>query len=173
LPLQVTHATRRASLALLGLAGAALLAGCNTPQSPAVSAAAPAFKIATINVNTSPLMNQSGNPIAAWVQAALPGALAKAFAANMAPGDPTAGTLNVTVNAIVLAPIGPDGQAIDTIRGTGTLTGVGASAQRTPVRATTFFMPTSVDQALWEQANQGRVVTLSQAFADTLANHLR
>ena len=166
--------TRRASLVILALLGVAMLAGCNGPQTGAVQTAAPpAFRIGTINVNTNPLLAQSGDPIATWAQTALPGALAKAFAANMAPGDPGAGTLNVTINAIMLGPIGPDGQAMDQIRGVAMLTGVGAAAQRTKVRATTFFQPTSVDQTLWEQANHGRVTTLAQAFADWLAHRWR
>ena len=53
------------------------------------------------------------------------------------------------------------------------LTGVGPAAQRTKVRATAFFTPTSVDQTLWEQAMQGRVQTLSQAFADVLAHKVQ
>ena len=49
--------------------------------------------------------------------------------------------------------------ATDWIRGTATLNGAPV-----PIRATTSYIPMSVDTALWEQALQGRVQTLSQAF---------
>jgi hypothetical protein len=165
--------TRRAALATISLLAAFALAGCNAPQSGAVQPAPPAFRIGTINVNTSPLLGQSGQITATWAQSALPGALAQALAANMSPGDASAGTLNVTIQSIMLGPVGPGGQAMDSIRGVATLTGVGAAAQRTKIRADTSYEPMAVDQALWEQAMQGRVTTLSQAFADTVARRLR
>jgi hypothetical protein len=37
-----------------------------------------------------------------WVQQALTGALAQAFAAHMAPGDPSGRTLSVMVNSVYL-----------------------------------------------------------------------
>ncbi len=37
-----------------------------------------------------------------WVQQALPGALAQAFASYMAPGDPSGRMLSVTVNSVYL-----------------------------------------------------------------------
>ena len=166
--------TRRVTVILFGLLAATAIAGCNAPQSAAVQPGSPpSFRIGTINVNTSPLLGQSGAETAAWTQTALPGALAQAFAPNMAAGDASAGTLNVTINAILIGPVGPDGQATDSIRGVATLTGVGAAAQRTKIRADTSYQPMSVDQALWQQAMQGRVTTLAQAFADTLARRWR
>ena len=61
-----------------------------------------AFHISNIEVNTAPLLAQSGNPTAQWAQQALPGALAQAFAANMAPGDPNGATLSVRIDSLYL-----------------------------------------------------------------------
>jgi hypothetical protein len=118
-------------------------------------------------VNTAPLQGQSGATTADWAQQALTAAFAQGLAADMAPGDPGARTLSVRVNAIILASVGPDGTATDTIRGTATLNGAPV-----PIRATTSYVPLSVDTALWEQAMQGRVQTLSQAFAFSVKRKL-
>jgi len=155
--------TRR--LALAGMTTCAFaLAACaptNAPSVQATRAAAPGLRVRDIRVNTAPLLAQSGNPTAAWVQTALPAALAQTFA--LAPDDASAPTLSVRVNAIILGPIGPEGGAIDTIKGMGTLGG-----RTTRLRATAFYTPSPVDQALVEQALQGRVTTLAQAFAQAL-----
>lgn len=99
--------TRRAALLGFGAFGAAGLSGCNTAQAPAVQTQAQppptsGFRISAIEVNTAPLLAQSGNPTANWAQQALTAQLAQAFAASMAPGDPGGATLSVTVNSIYL-----------------------------------------------------------------------
>jgi hypothetical protein len=161
----VQSLSRSAALAALGACALASLCGCAPTNAPAVQAAQPtsAFHISNIEVNTAPLLAQSGNPTAKWVQQALPGQLAQAFAANMAPGDPSGATLRVRVDSVHLGQGGPADP--DSMRGVATLSG--SAAGRTRLRATSTYIPSPVDQALWEQALQGRVQTLSQSFAES------
>jgi hypothetical protein len=154
-----------AAVALLGLAACGPTTG---PAVQATSSQASGVRIHNIQVDTSALVAQSGNPTAAWVQQALPAALAQLLAADLAPDDTGAPTLTVRVKAVVLGPIGPEGGAIDTIRGQARLGG----GPSTKIKATTFYTPSPVDQSLWEQALQGRVTTLATAFAQTLQRKL-
>ena len=94
------------------------------------------------------------------------GALAKAFAARMAPGDPSAATLGVRINSIYLGRGGPADP--DTMNGVATL-----NRRRASVRATAIYISNPTDQALPEQALQGRVNALCQAFAYWLATKMR
>ncbi|WP_428546928.1 hypothetical protein [Roseiarcus sp.] len=110
--------TRRAALLSLGAFAAAGLGGCNTTPTAGVQpgAAAPAgLRIGAVNVDTAPLVAYVGNPTAGWAQQALPGALAQAFGARMAPGDPGAATLNVRIDTLYLGDGGPGDP--DLIRG--------------------------------------------------------
>ncbi len=102
--ISVQSLSRRAALAALGAFVLASLCGCAPTNAPAVQAAQPtsAFHISDIQVNTAPLLAQSGNPTAQWVQDALPSQLAQAFAANMAPGDPNGAILRVRIDSIYL-----------------------------------------------------------------------
>lgn len=162
--------TRRAALVSFGAFGAAGLGGCNTTQTAVQSpAATSSVRISAIEVNTDPLLAQSGNPTANWVQQTLPGQLAQALAPVMAPGDPTGATLRVRINSIYLGQGGPADP--DLMKGAATLTGV--PARHVSLRATSTYIPTTVDQALWEQALQGRVTSLSQSFAYWLARKMR
>jgi hypothetical protein len=90
-----------------------------------------------------------------WVQQARPGALARAFASHMAPGDPSGRTFSVTVNSVYLRGGGPADP--DTMRGVATLSGGAAPARTTRLRATSTYIPSPVDQVLVEQAFKGRV----------------
>ena len=76
----------------------------------------------------------------------------------MAPGDPTAAMLGVRINSIYLGGGGPADP--DRMRGVATLNG-----GRCSLLATSTYFPSPTDQALPEQALQGRVQALSQAFA--------
>lgn len=170
--------TRRAALLGFGGFAAAGLSGCNTTQAPMVQpAAAPVaappsgYRIGAIAVDTAPLVAQSGNPTAQWVQDSLPGALAQAFARHMAPGDPSGGTLSVTVNSIYLGDGGPANP--DVMIGVATLSGGGGPTRTTRLHATSTYIPSPVDQTLVEQALHGRVTALSQAFAYWLARRWR
>ncbi len=165
--------TRREALFGFGALATAGLAGCNTPQAPVVAAPPPAgaasvfgYRIASIVVDTSPLVAQSGNPTAQWAQAALPGALAKALASHYAPGNPSGGTLSVVVNSIYLGGGGPADP--DRMSGVATLNG-----RTINVLATSTWFPNPTEDALIEQAMQNRVNGLSVAFAYWLRRKLR
>ena len=107
------------------------------------------------------------------MQQALPGDLARAFAAHMAPAGQGGETLSVRINSIVLGTVGPGGSATDAIKGVATLSGGVGAPRHIHLRSTTQYTPSPVDQALWEQALQGRVATLSQSFAFWLARRMR
>jgi hypothetical protein len=168
--------TRRVALVGFGAVAASGLGGCNTTQvQPVQMAAGPGavsgYRIGAINVDTAPLLAQSGNPTAQWAQQALPGALAQAFVRHMAPGDSRGATLGVTISSIYLGGGGPADP--DTMTGVAMLSGGGRSSRTTRLRATSTYIPSPVDQALVEQALQGRVAALSQAFAYRLARRWR
>jgi len=162
--------TRRAALAGLGAFASAGLSGCNTTPTPAVQSTASGFRISSIEVNTAPLLAQSGDPTASWVQQALPGQLAQVFATYVAQGAPGGATLNAQIDSIYL---GLGGSANpDTIRGVATLSGGAGPARMMSVRAIAIYYPGTVAQGLPEQVYQGRVTALSQAFAYRLKRKL-
>jgi len=163
--------TRRAALISVGAFASAAASGCNTTQTAAVSPAASGLRIGAINVDTTPLIAYVGNPTAGWAQQALPGALAQAFAAHMAPGDASASTLSVRINTLYLAGGGPADP--DSMTGVATLSGGSAAARAISVHATSTYIANPTDQALPEQALQGRVQALAQAFAYWLRRKLR
>ena len=103
-----------------------------------------------ISVDTSPLVAYVGNPTAGWVQQSLPGALAQV----LGPGT----ALHVRVDTLYLGNGGPGDP--DRMRGVATLGG-----RTINVRAVSTYWPSPTDQALPEQALQGRVQALSTAFA--------
>lgn len=152
--------TRRAALLSLGGFVSAGLSGCNTTPIAGVqpAAATSGLRISAINVDTTPLVAYVGNPTAGWAQQALPGALAQALAAHTAPGDPGAMTLNVRVDTLYLGGGGPADP--DTMRGVATLSG-----HTIKVRAVSTYYSSPTDQALPEQALQGRVHAVAAAFA--------
>ena len=124
--------TRRAVVAFAALAAGGL-GGCNTNQTAAVQPqAVSGFRIGNIAVNTAPLLAQSGDPTASLVQQALPGQLAQAFAAHMAPGDPSGATLSVRIDSVYLGGGGPADP--DTMRGAATLSGGGRPRPTLPTR---------------------------------------
>ena len=166
--MSASFVTRRAALFGLGAVGAAALSACNAPQTPAIQTqaagpTAPGIHIGAIDVDTSPLVAAVGNPTAAWAQQALPAQLAQALASRMAPG---AATLTVVVNSIYLGGGGPADP--DVMTGVATLNG-----RQVRLKATYTYIPSPTDQALPEQALQGRVQGLSQAFAYWLRRKLR
>jgi hypothetical protein len=152
--------TRRSALVSLGALASAALAGCNTTPTAGVqpAAATSGLRIGAVNVDTTPLVAYVGNPTAQWAQQALPGALAQALGGDMAPGDPNAATLNVRIDTLYLGGGGPADP--DRMRGVATLAGHTIS-----VRADSTYISNPTDQALPEQALQGRVQALAVAFA--------
>ena len=149
--------TRRAALMSFGAFASAALSGCNTTPTAGLQ---PVASSGAIDVDTAPLVAYVGNPTAGWVQQSLPGALARA----LGPGP--AGGLHVRVDTLYLGNGGPGDP--DRISGVATLGG-----RTVKVRANSTYWPNPTDQALPEQALQGRVQALSVAFAYRLRRKLR
>ncbi len=166
--------TRGAALFSLAAIAAAALSACNTPQTaavplqPAAQRPAPGVHIGAIQVDTAPLLAQVGNPTASWAQQALSVQLAQTLASRMAPGDPGAATLTVSVDSIYLGQGGPADP--DSMKGMATLSG--SAARQIKLRATSTYIPSPVDQTLVEQALHGRVSELSQSFAYRLKRRM-
>ncbi len=156
--------TRRAALAALGALAVPSIAVVRS------ALAHPAVRFRNIVVDASRLRADFGDPTAAWVERQLPGALAQALAAYMAPGDRNGATLVARVDTIYLGPnsggTGAWGASQDTITGALLVRGPrGGLAADTPIRAITSYHPMAVDQALREESNYWRVTALAQAFA--------
>ena len=111
-----------------------------------------------IRVDVAPLRANAGDPTAAWVARELPGALAQAMAERGGAGAPIA----VRVDYVILGPSsgGVSGPAPDQMVGAVTV-----GVVERPLRASTHYYPSPVDQALVEQSNHDRVSQLVQAFA--------
>ena len=155
--------TRRAALASLGALLPALA------EMPA-ALAQPGLRIRAIKVDVSPIRASMGDPTAAWVEEALPGALAQSLAPYMAPGDRNGATLVARIDYLYLGPSSGGGfggfrRTQDTINGTLVLKGTRGVVANVPLRAIASYFPMAVDQTLVERALQGRVVALAQAFA--------
>ena len=142
--------TRRAALLGFGAFASVGLSACNTTPTAVQPVAASGG--GAIDVDTAPLVAYVGNPTAGWAQQSLPGALAQA----LGPGAPAG--LRVRVDTLYLGNGGPGDP--DRMRGVATLGG-----RTINVRAISTYWPTPTDQALPEQALQGRVQALSVAFA--------
>jgi hypothetical protein len=151
-----THVlTRRAALFSFGAFAAAGLAGCNTTPTVGVQPGATSgLGIGAIEVDTTPLVAYVGNPTAGWAQQALPGAIAQVLGSG-APGGPT---LQVRIDTLYLGGGGPADP--DRMRGVAMFGGRTIS-----VRAVSTYFSSPTDQALPEQALQGRVQALAVAFA--------
>jgi hypothetical protein len=144
--------TRRAALVGLAAFAAGGLSACNTTPSAGIQPMAASGAGGAIDVNTTPLVAYVGNPTAGWVQQSLPVALARIL------GPAATGRLHVRIDTLYLGNGGPGDP--DRMRGVAVLGG-----QTRKVRATSTYFPTPTDQALPEQALQGRVQALSVAFA--------
>jgi hypothetical protein len=142
---------RRAALVGLAAFAAGGLSGCNTTPSAGIQPVA-ASGGGAIDVDTTPLVAYVGNPTAGWVQQSLPGALAQVL------GSRAAGGVHVRVDTLYLGNGGPGDP--DRMRGVAILGGRSIN-----VRAVSTYWPSPTDQALPEQALQGRVQALSTAFA--------
>ena len=157
--------TRRAAIAALG----ALVLPATTQMRSA--SAQPGLRIRAIKVDVSPIRASMGDPTAAWVEAALPAALAQSLAPYMSPGDRNAATLVARIDYLYLGPSSGGGgfghfrQTQDTINGTLLLRGPRGVVANVPLRAISSYFPMAVDQTLVERASEGRVTALAQAFA--------
>src|SRR6185437_5009065 len=144
--------TRRAALLSFGAFASVGLSGCNTPGAGVQPAGASALGIGAIDVDTT----------AGWAQAALPAALAQVLGSG-APGGPP---LQVRIDTLYLGGGGPADP--DSMRGVATFGG-----RTIHVHAVSTYFSNPTDQALPEQALQGRVQAVSQAFAYRLRRKLR
>jgi hypothetical protein len=155
--------TRRSAIAALG----ALVLPAMTQMGSA--SAQPGLRIRAIKVDVSPIRASMGDPTAAWVEEALPGALAQSLAPYMAPGDRNGATLVARIDYLYLgSSSGGPGffhQTQDTINGTLLLRGPRGVVANVPLRAISSYFPMAVDQTLVERALEGRVTALAQAFA--------
>src|SRR5271166_5074864 len=109
-----------------------------------------------VRVDVTPLLENSGNPTAAWVAQRLPGAMADALAGRGAAGLP----VTVRVDYVMLGPsaggVGPAGSSPDQMIGDVIVNGVSH-----PLRATSYYYPSAVDQVMVEQSNYYRVEQLA------------
>ena len=157
--------TRRSAIAALGALVLPAIA-----QMPG-ALAQPGLRIRAIKVDVSPIRASMGDPTAAWVEAALPAALAQSLAPYMSPGDRNAATLVARIDYLYLGPSSGGGgfghfrQTQDTINGTLLLRGPRGVVANVPLRAISSYFPMAVDQTLVERALEGRVTALAQAFA--------
>jgi hypothetical protein len=157
--------TRRGAIAALGALVLPAMAAM-----PSASAQ-PGLRIRAIKVDVSPIRQSMGDPTAAWVEQALPGALAQSLAPYMAPGDRNGATLVARIDTLYLGPSSGGGgfggfrRTQDTINGTLVLRGPRGVVANVPLRAISSYFPMAVDQTLVERALEGRVTALAQVFA--------
>jgi hypothetical protein len=161
------HLWRRA-IDILGLIGRVIISACGALAIFGAVAcqnalAQSGLPIRNIQVDVAPLRANVGDPTASWVQQTLPGQLAKALAGRMSPKG---STLVVRIDSLTLGP-NKDSRAWDNIGGIATIGGV----QR-PVRATSRYWASAIDQTQFEESNRQRVTQLVQALAYWLARDL-
>ena len=155
-------------MSTLGLVGRVATAACGAfallaavAWQNAVAQSRPPIR--NIQVDVGPLRANVGDPTASWVQQGLPGQLAQALAGRMTPQG---STLVVRIDYLTLGPI-KDSSARDNISGVAMIGGV-----ERPVRATTRYQASAVDQAMVEESNHRRVMQLAQALTYWLAGGL-
>jgi hypothetical protein len=162
--MSISAVTRRAAIRNLGAFALLSASAVRTAQADS------GVRFQRITVDVAPLRASAGDPTADWVEQALPGALAEALAAHLAPGERGAPTLIARIQFIYLGPTGggagPSGASQDSIRGVLIVRGArDGIAAETPLRAITTYYSMAVDTPLFEEAFHGRVVALAEAFA--------
>ena len=116
--------------------------------------------VGAIRVDVAPLRANAGDPTATWAEQELPRQLAEAFSGRLTPKG---GTLVVRVDSLTFGP-NKDGWAWDNISGVAMVGGVAR-----PVRATSRYWASAIDQALFVQSNHARVSAVAQALAVWIA----
>jgi hypothetical protein len=146
--------TRRAAIAACGafVLVTAMGSGAAQAQSP--------LAIGAIRVDVAPLRANAGDPTATWVEQELPRQLAEALSGRLTPKG---ATLVVRIDSLTIGP-NKDDRAWDNIGGVAMLGGVAR-----PVRATSRYWASAIDQALFEQSNHARVSAVAQALAVWIA----
>ena len=119
--------------------------------------------VRNIRVDVAPLRANAGDPTATWVEQELPRQLAEAMSGRLTPKG---ATLVVRIDTLTIGP-NKDSRAWDNISGVATVGGVAR-----PVRATSRYWASAVDQALFEQSNHARVSAVVQALAFWIARDL-
>jgi hypothetical protein len=119
--------------------------------------------VGDIRVDVSPLRANGGDPTATWVEQELPRQLAEALSGHLAQKD---GALVVRVDSLTLGPL-KDSRAWDNISGVATIGGI-----ERPVRATSRYWASAVDQAMIVRSNHARVSAAVQALAFWIARDL-
>jgi hypothetical protein len=116
--------------------------------------------IGVIRVDVAPLRAAAGDPTSTWVEQELPRQLAEAFSGRLTPkGAP----LTVRIDSLTIGP-NKDSRALDNISGVATIAGV-----ERPVRATSRYWASAVDQPTVVQSNHARVLAAAQALAFWIA----
>ncbi len=152
--------TRRAAIV-------SLVAFAGSPAIAAHKALARLGPFGGIRVDVAPLRQNAGDPTASWVAQTLPTAIAAALNSVGRGGASVA----VTIEYVILGPnsggVGPAGSSPDQMVGTVSIDGV-----ERPLRATTYYYPSPVDNTMIEQSNYDRVYQLSRAFAFWVAREV-
>ena len=124
--------------------------------------------VRNIRVDVAPLRANAGDPTATWVEQELPRSLARALAGRLTPRG---GTLTVRIDYLTLGPntgaTVHGGSSPDNISGVAMVGGV-----QWPVRATTSYAASPIDQTMIEQSNHYRVAQLAEALAYWIARDL-
>ena len=119
--------------------------------------------VGAIRVDVAPLRANAGDPTATWVEQELPRQLAEALSGRLTPKG---ATLVVRIDSLTIGP-NKDDRAWDNISGVATIGGVGR-----PVRATSRYWASAIDQTLFEQSNHARVSAVVRALAFWIARDL-
>jgi hypothetical protein len=119
--------------------------------------------VGAIRVDVAPLRANAGDPTATWVEQELPRQLAEALSGRLTPKG---ATLVVRIDSLTIGP-NKDDRAWDNIGGVATIGG----AER-PVRATSRYWASAIDQALIEQSNHARVSAVVRALAFWIARDI-
>lgn len=130
----------------------------------ALAQSAPTFR--DVHVDVQPLRANAGDPTATWVQEDLTSQLAQALAGRMTRnGAP----LTVRIDYLTLGPQTGEmlhaGASLDNILGVAVIGG-----KETPIRATSSYYSTPVDQTMIERSNRERVSQLTQALTYWIAH---
>jgi hypothetical protein len=149
--------TRRVAIAACGAFVLVTAAGSGAAQAQL------GLPVRNIRVDVTPLRANAGDPTATWVEQELPRQLAEAMSGRLTPKG---ATLVVRIDTLTIGP-NKDSRAWDNISGVATIGGV----QR-PVRATSRYWASAIDQALIEQSNHARVSAVVQALAFWIAQDL-
>lgn len=124
----------------------------------ALAQSAPTF--GDIHVDVQPLRANAGDPTATWVEHDLTGQLAQGLAGRMSRGG---APLTVRIDYLTLGPQTGEmlhaGASLDNIQGVAVIGG-----KETPIRATSSYYSTPVDQTMIERSNRERVSQLTQAL---------